>query len=173
MASTSTNKQPLLIDRPLHIVKDLTTRFVDVDVSIDPGAGNRGLLMLDCTQNDGAVIESVYTYSRKPQAPATLGYVVNLYMCPNNTVMDPASAFLVGNFVASEDEGKRRIWMNAPEVNAPVARLGSEDDTDVIPTHFRALYIPKGQCLYAAVQKQTADDPCIYTPILGIQGGYY
>ena len=59
MASTSTNKQPLLIDRPLHIIKDLTTRFVDVDVSIDPGAGNRGLLMLDCTQNDGAVIESV------------------------------------------------------------------------------------------------------------------
>ena len=173
MASTSTNKQPLLVDRPLHIVKDLTTRFVDVDVNIDPGAGNRGLLMLDCTQNDGAVIECVYTYSRTPQAPATLGYLVNLYMCPNNVVMDPASAFLVGNFVADAQEGQRTVWTLAPEVNAPVARLGSEDDTFVQPTHFRALFIPKGQCLYAAVVKQTADDPCIYTPILGIQGGYY
>lgn len=173
MASTSTNKQPLLVDRPLHIVKDLTTRFVDVDVDIDPGAGNRALLLLDCTQNDGAIIESVYAYGRVPQAPATEGYDIILYLCKNNTVLDPAGAFFVGGFTAADNPGERKSWSMAPEVLAPVARLGSEDDTFVVPTYFRALYVPKGECLYAAVVKQTADDPCVYAPLIGIQGGYY
>lgn len=172
MASTSTNKQPLLVDSPLHVAVDLSGRFVG-DVTIDVGEGNRAVLMVDCTQNDGAIIEDVYSFSRKIQDPIELPYQINLYMCPNNVVMDPATAFFIGAFISGEKEAQRSYFQNFPRVLAPVARVGSEEDTLVEPTYFRALYLPKGQCLWAAAVKQFPDDTAMFAPIVMAQGGYY
>jgi len=47
MAATSTNKQPLLVDRVLHYVVDLNTAAVG---SIDVAGTNTALLIVDGTQ---------------------------------------------------------------------------------------------------------------------------
>ena len=62
MASTSTNKQPLLIDRPLHKLMNMSQQKT----------GNAGYwlsnnscdVLVDCTQNDGAFLEDIYLISR-------------------------------------------------------------------------------------------------------------
>ena len=79
MASTSTNKQPLLVDRPLHAAVDLSERTIsDTSNGVDIGGSNSAILVVDCTQNDGAIIDSIYSISRDIQSPITNAYKVLL-----------------------------------------------------------------------------------------------
>ena len=62
MASTSTNKQPLLIDRPLHNVFNLTGQKTGDDSYWL--SANSCQLIVDCSTNDGALIEDIYLVSK-------------------------------------------------------------------------------------------------------------
>ena len=58
MASTSTNKQPLLIDRPLLSMKDtsgLLTGTLPPGTAIDPQT-SAGVMLVDCMKNYGAIV---------------------------------------------------------------------------------------------------------------------
>ena len=61
MASTSTNKQPLLVDRVLHEVVDLAGATVETTSVITIGGSNGAKLIVDCTSNDGAIIGEIYS----------------------------------------------------------------------------------------------------------------
>ena len=66
MASTSTNKQPLLVDRPLSVLVDTSGALVGTfppGTAIDPQTA-AGVMLVDCTKNDGAVIEYAYTLAQ-------------------------------------------------------------------------------------------------------------
>jgi hypothetical protein len=195
MAATSTNKQPLLVDRPLHKQVDLSGALVGTlppDTAVDPQTA-AGALLVDCTKNDGAVIDTIWTISREiendfyeedpnkvPNPPqGKFGYLVNFYLCPSNTVLIPDKAYFVTAIVAGVDEGERVQSYNLPEVIAPVAAMGSieAEGGEVKPTQYRALYVPKGQCLWAAaVQQHTIDgttDAALNAPLACVQGGYF
>lgn len=192
MASTSTNKQPCLVDRPLGVVVDLTGTYVAPGIAVDlTGERVAAKLLVDCTTNDGAIIEAIQVYSRHidfesyPDDPANnpdgvlqkLGYLVNLYMCKDTKSLSANLGYFVGAIVAGTDEGEVKEFKYSPNILAPVAQLGSEDSTEVIATYMRALYIPKGQCLWATAVAQYlpdgAKDPVIYAPLIHVQGGYY
>ena len=67
MASTSTNKQPLLADRPLFVMKDTSGLLVGTlppNTAVDPQT-SAGVMLVDCTKNDGAIIEHLWTISRE------------------------------------------------------------------------------------------------------------
>ena len=193
MASTSTNKQPLLVDRPLSVLVDTSGALVGTfppGTAIDPQTA-AGVMLVDCTKNDGAVIEYAYTLARAvdfesyqedpnvddTQVLGTNGYLINFYFCPSNTVFNPASAMYLGAVEAGTLEGQKVIWADMPFNHAPVANLGSEPADVAEPTYMRGLYIPKGQCLWtSAVQQYLEDgatDPATFTPLVGVQGGYY
>ena len=195
MASTSTNKQPLLVDRPFLKIVDTSGLLVGTlpaGTAVDPQTA-AGALLVDCTKNDGAIVEHLWTISREqtietydedpdvdPDAELGLwGYIVNFYLCPSNTVFDPANAYYVTGIVSGIQEGSRVQAFNLPEVIAPVAGVGSieEDGGEVKPTQFRALYVPKGMCLWACAVKQYTEDGSIddaaFTPLACAQGGYY
>ena len=193
MASTSTNKQPLLVDRPLYKTGDTATAgTLPGDVAIDPTQAV-GVLLVDCTQNDGAICEHIFTFSRavtqetyeedpnKVSNPPVgkFGYLVNFYMCPSNTVFNPQAAYFVGTIESSILEGDKRYLKNLPKIVAPVVAMGSieKEGGEVKATQFRSLYIPKGQCLWAAaVQQYMTDgstDQAAQAPIACVQGGYY
>jgi hypothetical protein len=61
MAATSTNKQPLLVDRVLHYVVNLDTAAVS---AIDMTGTNTAKLLVDGTTSDGAIIEDIYSIAR-------------------------------------------------------------------------------------------------------------
>ena len=73
MASTSTNKQPLLVDNVLHNV-------VNIDQAINNGIDivgtNTATLLVNAISSDGAIIEDIYAIARGGTA-----YDVNLYIC--------------------------------------------------------------------------------------------
>jgi len=174
MASTSTNKQPLLVDRPLHAITDLVGSTVEPGVSVDIGGSNSANLLVDCTKNDGAIIDCIYAITRA----ANPTYPVYFYMSAANDYLRASQSYYVGGFVAENEdgttiEGQTIYWENMPFVLTPVPHLGSEPEDVSEAVKLRALFIPKGQALWAAVEKQSPSDTATTAPLVGAQGGYY
>ena len=165
MASTSTNKQPLLIDRPLHNSEVLDNRITGTASSVlngDLAGTNSAILLVDCTQNDGALIEEAYCVSRGANGGA--GWIVNLYLSTQNDFLRQEAARFQGAFTASATAGARVVFADFPKTLAPVPNDGST-------LAFSALFIPKGKALWAAVNHNGTG--MTTGPIVGVQGGFY
>ena len=179
MAATSTNKQPLLVDRVMHRVVQTDSAVV---AGIDVAGTNTAVVLVDGSQSDGCIIESIYAISR-----GTTPHKVNLYMSPSNDYLRPLEGIYVGGFDSAITAGETVAWENAPKILAPVAQVGDlptsvpsyTDGDDAIvppvaatgkPLQFRALYLPKGFTLWVA--RQSAD-VATDAPIVGAQGGWY
>jgi hypothetical protein len=155
MAATSTNKQPLLVDRVLHSVIDLNSAAV---AAIDIAGTNTALLVVDATNSDGCIIESIYSISR-----STSTYTINLYLSSSSDYLRPNEGIFIGSFKSATTKGSVTTWDEMPKILAPMPQTGTEQQ-------FRALYIPKGKTLWAAREAATAATD---GPILGAQGGWY
>jgi hypothetical protein len=158
MAATSTNKQPLLVDRVLHNIIDLNTAVVG---AINVAGTNTALLVVDATQSDGCIIESIYCISR-----ASSEYTINLYMSNSSDYLRPGEGIFIGSFKSATTKGNVTTWDEAPKILAPMPQTGTEQQ-------FRALYIPKGRTLWAAREEVGGGGIVDDGPILGAQGGWY
>ncbi len=161
MAATSTNKQPLLVDRVLHNIIDLNTAVVG---AINAAGTNTALLVVDATQSDGCIIESIYAISR-----STSPYTINLYMSSSSDYLRPNEGIFIGTFKSATTKTDVTAWETMPKILAPMPQTGTTEN------QFRALYIPKGRTLWAAREDlgggaiNSVEDG----PILGAQGGWY
>lgn len=190
MASTATNKQPLLVDRVFHNIVDLVGATIEENSRVDIGGSNSAELVLDCTQNDGAVIGEIYAIARSnPAADAegnaiTTGgpYTICFYLSTANDFLRDSQAFYVGvmraggTFEGKESdalEGERVVYNFMPALLAPVPGVGSEDDNDVVGTPFKGLYVPKGRALWAAVNKKSPADSAPKAPLFAVHGGFF
>ena len=161
MAATSTNKQPLLVDHVLHEVVDLAGATVATGGGVNIGGTNDAALVIDSTQADGCVVESVYAISR------STAYTIKLYLSRANDYLRAQQAVYIGQFKStSTTPGTVVEWAEMPKILAPVPATGSE-------SQLRALYIPKGKALWAAVEATNANDLAGDAPLLGVQGGWY
>ena len=155
MAATSTNKQPLLVDRVLHYVVNLDTAAVG---AIDVAGTNTALLIVDGTTSDGAIIEDIYSIARGTQEST-----INLYMSPSSDYLRPTEGVLVGQFTSATTAGDKTSWDGMPKILAPMPHTGTDQQ-------FKAFYLPKGRALWAARQSTLAITD---GPLLGCQGGWY
>lgn len=182
MASTATNKQPLLVDRVLHEIVDLKNATMAFDAGIQV-KDNSAALIVDAINSDGCVIEDVYSISREcvdednfvePEgggAPVAVGYFVNLYMSSQADYLRPQQSIFVATFMASVHLAQRVHLYEMPFITAPVPAAGATDSTT--PAQFQSLYVPKGKALWAAIPKKNANDNGDEGPIIGVQGGWY
>lgn len=155
MAATSTNKQPLLVDRVLHYAVDLSSSFIS---NINVSGTNSAELIVDSTSLDGAIIEDIYAISRKASE-----FKINLYISTANDYLRPQQGVFIGQFKSGTTVGTVTHWEDMPRVLAPMPQTGSE-------SQFKALYVPKGRSLWAAFEGSAADNAA---PVLGCQGGWY
>ena len=161
MATTATNKQPLLIDRVFHNVVEGNTLSSGSDTSLDILGTNSSVVLVDCTSNDGGIVEDLYSIAR---TTGSTTYKVLFYLSSSVDYLRPGEGVYVGS-VESSDTLDTVTNAVLPSILAPVARVGD------VP-QLQALYVPKGKALWATLQLpgaiNTAD-----TPIIGAQGGYY
>jgi hypothetical protein len=155
MAATSTNKQPLLVDRVLHYVVNLDSAAVG---AIDVAGTNTALLIVDGTTSDGAIIEDLYSIARGTQEST-----INLYMSPSSDYLRPTEGVLVGQFTSATTAGEKTSWDGMPKILAPMPHTGTDQQ-------FKAFYLPKGRALWAARQSTVVVTD---GPLLGCQGGWY
>lgn len=155
MAATSTNKQPLLVDRVMHNVIDLNTAAV---ASINVAGTNTALLLVDGSQSDGCIIEDIYAIAR-----GSVESTINLYISSAFDYLRPNEGVFIGSFKSATTAGNVTRWEEMPKILAPMPQTGTE-------SQFRALYLPKGKSVWAARQDtNTVNDG----PLLGAQGGWY
>lgn len=190
MASTSTNKQPLLVDRVFHKVTDMKGATIGKDDRVDLSSTNNAKLLLDCTTTDGAVVAEIYTLARDTTGNTgnITPWIINFYMTASNSVLTAADAKFLGYMTCGGDEtagqandGERIFFAGSPYILFPVPAVGSvvAAGGDVIGTQFQALYIPKGYALWAGVNAKedsngdAVDASATTAPICGVQGGFY
>lgn len=164
MAATSTNKQPLLVDRVMHRVVNTDSAAA---ASIDIAGTNTALALVDGSSADGCIIESIYAIAR-----GSIEHTVALYMSQSNDYLRPIEGIYVGSFKSATTEGEVTEWENAPKILAPVAQAGDIPTSEGTgkPLQFRAFYLPKGMTLWVArLSSSIATDG----PIVGAQGGWY
>ena len=155
MASTSTNKQPLLIDRVMHNVVNLDNAAVG---AIDVIGTNTAELIVDATQSDGCIVEDIYLVSR-----SSASHKVNLYLSTASDYLRPGEGMYIGSITSSTTAGEVVSLDSLPKILAPMPQTGSE-------AQFRALYIPKGKALWAGREDIAAVNDA---PLIGAQGGWY
>ena len=169
MASTSTNKQPLLVDRVFHEVYEMATPTI---LTEKVTGTNFAQMILNCTTNDGAVIEDIYIISQGQGTrtdsngnPETYDYPINLYLSSDFDFLREGAIF-VGQHIASSTKNE---WMHAtdlPKILAPLPNVGAEGQ-------LRAFYVPKGKALWSARQTDNLSDNINNAPILGVSGGFF
>ena len=155
MASTSTNKQPLFIDRVLHYVVNLDTATND---GLDIVGTNTAVLLVDATNSDGAILEDVYVISRGVNA-----YNVNLYVSTARDYLRPNESSFVGSITAKTTAKEIEHWSEMPRTLAPVPHVDSDKFNN-------AFYLPKGYALWAA---REGTGNVSDAPLIGCQGGWY
>ena len=175
MASTSTNKQPLLIDRPLHIQQNITSQKTGVaDGDANPYwlSNNSCSLFIDCTQNDGALIEDLYVLSKSTTAYTLLFFMTNTSDFLRES--DTNNVTYLAGVTSSTTVGSIVHANNLPLGIAPYPTVALNDDNDRQSGQFQSLYVPKGKAVWVGRQASgTGNLTIAQCPVVGAQGGFY
>lgn len=172
MAATSTNKQPLLIDRPLHA---LTTITVQKTGNADFWLSNNSCsVLIDCTQNDGALVEDLYVIARDAAT-----HNISFFFSNSTDVLresDTNNVFYVTRISTAGRSGGDIIHAdNLPYGVAPYPTVPLASDNTREAGQFKSLYIPRGKALWVgrAVASNASNLDVATGPVVGAQGGFY
>tara|TARA_R100001082_G_scaffold81687_1_gene48578 strand:- start:6691 stop:7167 length:477 start_codon:yes stop_codon:yes gene_type:complete len=158
MASTATNKQPLLIDSPLHVVYNTDKAITGSATLIDIQGTNTAIAAVNAIGTDGCIIEDIYALNR-----GTTVYTVMLYFSSQSDFLRTDSVF-IGSFNSDNAATPtKKEWEHMPFTLAPVPNVGTVSRN-------QALFVPGGTCLWVA-RKSAAN--VTDGPIVGFSGGWY
>lgn len=166
MASTSTNKQPLLIDRVFHNHVD-TSGLSSGTTGIDIIGANSSAVLLDCTTNDGGIVEDCYCISRGSDVNGN-AYRVMFYISSSVDYLRTNDAIFIGSLEVPIEVGEVDRPLRLPRVLAPAAQVANADSENFMT----AYYVPKGKAIWTTLQL-SAPDNTGNTPIVAAQGGFY
>ena len=165
MASTSTNKQPLFIDRVFHYVKNLDDAYNN---GLDIKGTNNAELLIDAIGSDGAIVEDIYVIARPKDTDnsptAAVAHTVNLYISTARDYLRESEAYFIGSVESQTTAKAVSRWTEMPKTLAPVPQVGTTEFKNT------ALYIPKGYALWAA---REGSGNIQGAPLIGCQGGWY
>ena len=161
MASTATNKQPLLVDRVFHEVQQANTLASGSATDLNILGTNESAVLVNCATNDGGIIEDLYVISRS----ADTAYKILIYFSTASDYLRPAEATYIGSVTSAATLGTVTHFADLPNVLAPLPNTGTDAQVG-------ALYVPKGKNVWISLQAVTSSGLAT-TPIVGAQGGFY
>ena len=162
----------MLMDRVLYSAVATNNCASGSATSLDIQGTNSSELLVDCTQNDGAIIEDMFLIARSATPFKALFYFSGAtdYLRANQAV-------LIGSITSASTAGDFTNVYKLPRTLAPVPQVALGDLTDASvrpgePLRNEALYIPRGKALWVTLQLESANETAD-TPIAGVQGGFY
>lgn len=173
MASTSTNKQPLLVDRPLHEFVTLgATAALSTSSNLSSLVTGGCVALVDCSGNDGAVVDSASIVAT--EAGITAASVILLLSTASSSygITNTNTAAVAIAAITSSAAGDRTN-ISLPPLSIPVPHIGaitSPGETDKKNT---GLYIPTGFVLYAGLTEALLAPTPATTVNVFAQGGYF
>lgn len=179
MASSATNKQPLLVDRPLHEWQSIggtaaltsATNFASVSA-----AGCT--LLVDCTGNDGAVIDSISVVITEASTTQSTVLVFLSSASAPGGVTATNTGVIASVAIPGGNAAGQRVNVPLPPLSIPVPQLASPaasmatypSETDKKNT---GLYVPAGRALYVGVTAALSAPSAATRVNVAAQGGYF
>lgn len=178
MATSSSNKMPLLVDRPLHSFATLggaAALTTATDFNTPNGGGC--VLLVDCLSNDGAVVDSLSIVANEASTTASK-VLVFLSIAASAASITSANTVLVANETISSSAAGERTNISLPPLSVPVPNLAGPaattttfaSETDKKNT---GLYVPSGAVLYVGVNAPLTAPSSSTRVHVFAQGGFF
>jgi len=178
MATSSSNKMPLLVDRPMHsfaTVGGTAALTTATDLNTPSTAGC--VLIVDCSGNDGAVIDSlsILALEANTTARAVLAFLSTATTAASITTAN--TAYVAGATITSAAKGNRTN-IPLPALSVPVPNLASPAATmasypNELEKKNTGLYVPSGALLYVGVDQAIAAPSANTRVHVFAQGGFF
>ena len=178
MATSSSNKMPLLVDRPMHsfaTVGGTAALTTATDLNTPSAAGC--VLLIDCSGNDGAVVDSlsILALEANTTARAVLAFLSTATTAASVTTAN--TAYVAGATIGSSAKGDRTN-VPLPALSVPVPNLASPAATmatypNELEKKNTGLYIPSGALLYVGVDQAIAAPSANTRVHVFAQGGFF
>ena len=164
MATTSSNKMPLLVDRPLHSFASLGASAGLTTASNFNTPNANLVLLVDCSTNDGAIIDSISLISNQASL-TSVKVIAFLSVATSGAGVTATNTLAVAHATVGSGLGDR-VNMSLPALCVPVPNLASPaataaaypSETDKKNT---GIYVPSGATLFigtsAAITAPSAD----------------
>ena len=178
MATSSSNKMPLLVDRPLHAFATLGgTAGLTTEANFNTPSSAGVVQLVDCSVNDGAVIDSVSIIATEASTTAkkVLVFLSTATSASNVTAANTACVASAG--ITSTAVGDRTN-IALPPLTVPVPNLASPAATmATYPTEIdkknTGLYVPGGYSLYVGVSAVLTAPSAATRVQVFAQGGFF
>ena len=173
MATSSSNKMPLLVDRPLHSFATLGgAAALTTNTNFNTPSGGGCVLLVDCISNDGAVVDSVSIIATEASTTAA-SVLVFLSIAPSAAAVTSANTVCVANESISSSAAGDRTNIALPPLCIPVPNLGGTTGASETDKKNTGLYVPSGAVLYVGVsQALTAPSSSTRVHVFA-QGGFF
>ena len=173
MATSSSNKMPLLVDRPLHSFATLGGAAALTDAAnLNTPSGGGCVLLVDCLSNDGAVVDSLSIMAT--EASTTAAQVcIFLSIAASAASITSANSVCVAQATISSGTAGTRTNIPLPPLSIPVPNLGGSTSAGETDKKNTGLYVPSGAVIYAGVsQALTAPSSATRVHVFA-QGGFF
>lgn len=173
MATSSSNKMPLLVDRPLHSFATLggTSALTDSTNLNTPSPAGCALLV-DCSANDGAVIDSLSIVALEASMTASNVLVFLSTATTATSVTTANTAYVCGAAISSTSKGERTN-ISLPALSVPVPNLGGDTSVTELKKKNTGLYVPSGALIYCGVDAVISAPSANSRVHLFAQGGFF
>lgn len=179
MATSSSNKQPLLVDRPLHSFATIggTAALTSAtDFNTPSGAGCT--LLVDCSSNDGAVIDSLSILINQASTTTSTVLVFLSTAATATLISSTNTAYVASAAIPGGNVAGQRVNISLPPLSIPVPNLGSPaatmatypSETDKKNT---GLCVPSTALLYVGVSAALTAPSSATRVHVFAQGGFF
>ena len=178
MATSSSNKMPLLVDRPLHSFATIGgAAGLTSATDFNTPSGGGCVLLVDCLSNDGGVVDSVSIIANEASTTASK-VLIFLSIAPNSSAISSANTVCVASETISSSAAGERTNVSLPPLSVPVPNLAGPaattttfaSETDKKNT---GLYVPSGALLYVGVSAALTAPSSTTRVHVFAQGGFF
>ena len=173
MATSSSNKMPLLVDRPLHSFSTIGgASALTTATNFNTPSGGGCVLLVDCLGNDGAVVDSISIVANEASTTASK-VLVFLSIAGSAASITPANTVCVANETISSSAAGERTNISLPPLCIPVPNLGGTTSASETQKKNTGLYVPSGATLFVGVSAALTAPSSATRVHVFAQGGFF
>ena len=173
MATSSSNKMPLLVDRPLHSFATLGgAAALTTATNFNTPNGGGCVLLVDCLSNDGAVVDSLSIAANEASTTASTVLIFLSIAASASSITSSNSVCVASAAIGSAAPGTRTN-ISLPPLTVPVPNIGGLTSVSETDKKNTGLYVPSGAVLYAGVSAALTAPSSSTRVHVFAQGGFF
>jgi hypothetical protein len=170
VATTSSNKMPLLVDRPLHSFATVGgAACLNTATNFNTVNGGGCALLVDCSSNDGGVIDSISIIANEASTTASTVLVLLSVATSSNGINSSNTACIASAAIGSSTAGQRTN-ISLPPLSIPVPGSTGTNELDKKNT---GIYVPSGALIYVGVNAVLTAPSAATRVHVFAQGGFF